>query len=711
VLRDPQSQLESRCPRRFQAVATLAVLWIVGMSAVLRLEAQEQTTESKPKESKALADRDSKPKPGSATKVRGRVLGPDGKPVSGAKLYLGSVSKWNDGQRHLRIGSLDREPTTSVVRATSDTDGHFGFTFSSAELMTMDRGNLMAIAQGDVVGEVMAVAPGHGCGWEEIDSTVREITVRLVDDVPVAGRIFDNDGQPVAGARIRTIGIGAAPREDLIAPSVMAWQKREGFVFEKVWNGSLPGQPGIITTGRDGCFRLTGIGRDRLVQICIEAPPIATAFPWVMTRTGGPLKVGNARETVFAASFDFVGQPSRSITGTVRNKSTGKPMAGVSVNLGGRSGLIKSVTDKNGHYELRGAAKARTYRLVASPGDGLSFERQLELQDTPGLGSLRCDIDLVSALTVHGRVTEKDTGKPVAGAQVDYHPVGGNSYVDKILPGLWNPRSEATAAADGSYTLTVMPGPGVIGVKGPKLTTYAPAVSTAEERKRFFKGPVQATTWDNFITQALGGGVSGAITVDSYNALVLIEPGEEERVIASDVALESPHELKGRVVGPDDQPLTGTTVYGLERLGVKTLKGSDFTVRGVNPKGKRSLVFYDKERDLGYYLRLAPKSAERLTVKLERCGSVSGRILDEDGQPVAGAAVHVMGHPNNPNRDFHRVSTDGNGHFHVTGLVAGQEYYVGQWGDVPVSRVFLNLTLEAGQHKDLGDIKIVGPAK
>jgi hypothetical protein len=324
---------------------------------------------------------------------------------------------------------------------------------------------------------------------------------------------------------------------------------------------------------------------------------------------------------------------------------------------------------------------------------------------------LRCDIELVSGLSVHGLVTEKDTGKPVAGALVDYHPVGGNSYVDKLLPGLWNPCSQTTAAADGSYTLTVMPGPGVIGVVGPKRNAYAQAVSTVEERKQFFKGPVQATTRDNFITQALGGAVSGAIGVDSYNALVLIEPGEDQRAIVRDVRLERPHELRGSVVGPDDRPLTGTTVYGLERLGIQTLKGSEFTVRAVNPKAKQSLVFYHKDKDLGYYLRLGPGSADPLTVKLARCGSLSGRLLDEDGQPVVSAEVHAMGHPSNPNRDFHRVLTDDNGRFKVRGLVAGQEYYLGQWGEVPSSRVFLNITLEAGQHRDVGDVEIIGPAK
>jgi hypothetical protein len=259
-----------------------------------------------------------------------------------------------------------------------------------------------------------------------------------------------------------------------------------------------------------------------------------------------------------------------------------------------------------------------------------------------------------------------------------------------------------------------MPGPGVIGVKAPKRTSYAPAVATVEDRKKFFKTPAvfsdfNASKEDDYIMIAANG--FPAIGVDIYNALVLIEPGEEERRILSDVALESPHELKGRIFGPDDQALTGTTVYGLTRLGVETLKGSEFIVRGVNPKAKRSLVFYHKEKQLGYYLKdLGAKSAGTLTIKLQPCGSASGRIIDEDGQPVAQVEVHICGNTfrvrGEPGGGYHQVVTDKNGRFHIAGLVGGQNYFLGESFDRIIPRFYTGVTVEAGQHRDLGDIKM-----
>ena len=51
------------------------------------------------------------------------------------------------------------------------------------------------------------------------------------------------------------------------------------------------------------------------------------------------------------------------------------------------------------------------------------------------------------------------------------------------------------------------------------------------------------------------------------------------------------------------------------------------------------LFFVDKERKLGAFLALKGEVKEPLTVKLEPCGSVSGRVLDQDGEPVADKAV------------------------------------------------------------------------
>src|SRR5262249_54326936 len=160
-------------------------------------------------------------------------------------------------------------------------------------------------------------------------------------------------------------------------------------------------------------------------------------------------------------------------------------------------------------------------------------------------------------VTVRGKVTDKATGQPVAGAMVDYHPLYANPNVIK-LAGFWSPRSEATTGPDGSYALTVLPGQGGIGIVAPRPEADMPAFGSLKERKDFFKVPLAEDRFENVLMWAVGGNAIGPpLGQEGYNALVLLEPGEKEEALVKDVALEPPQERKGRVVGPDGQPLTG----------------------------------------------------------------------------------------------------------------------------------------------------------
>ena len=121
---------------------------------------------------------------------------------------------------------------------------------------------------------------------------------------------------------------------------------------------------------------------------------------------------------------------------------------------------------------------------------------------------------------------------------------------------------------------------------------------------------------------------------------MLLEPGEKDKELVKDVALEPAQERKGRVVGPDGQPLTGVTVEGLSSVWyvVETLKGAEFTVRGINPRAPgRSLTFHHKGKNLGLFLKELPdEKAGPLIVRLQPCGSISGRLVDPDGQTLPG---------------------------------------------------------------------------
>src|SRR5262249_15384074 len=144
--------------------------------------------------------------------------------------------------------------------------------------------------------------------------------------------------------------------------------------------------------------------------------------------------------TIYGANFSLQAKPSRSITGTVRGKGSGKPLAGVRVG--------PAVTDANGRYELHGWAKFDHYILTAVPPNGAPyFNCGTRVADTAGVGPLTADLEMVLGIPCRGRVTEKGTGKPVRGS-VSYYAVFGNPEAPE-LTGYVNALSEAVVDPDG----------------------------------------------------------------------------------------------------------------------------------------------------------------------------------------------------------------------------------------------------------------------
>src|SRR5262249_52162017 len=107
---------------------------------------------------------------------------------------------------------------------------------------------------------------------------------------------------------------------------------------------------------------------------------------------------------------------------------------------------------------------------------------------------------------------------------------------------------------------------------------------------------------------------------------------------------------------------------------------------------------------LGFFLKgLRGDAGGPLTVKLQPCGSASGRVVDQDGQPVAGLRLRVTGLALNSLAESAVVVTDKEGRFRAEGLVPGQEYHLARAG--PLTTLAGGVTVEPGKDKDLGDVR------
>ena len=104
----------------------------------------------------------------------------------------------------------------------------------------------------------------------------------------------------------------------------------------------------------------------------------------------------------------------------------------------------------------------------------------------------------------------------------------------------------------------------------------------------------------------------------------------------------------GRLIGPDGLPVVGAEAYGLSACDwsgtrrSRALDADTFEVGGLEPGHPRLVVFTHKARKLVGAAVLKDedlKSNAPLEVKLVPAGAITGRLVDDDGLPWAGATL------------------------------------------------------------------------
>jgi RNA polymerase sigma factor (sigma-70 family) len=616
-----------------------------------------------------------------AVEVRGRVVDPDGKPLAGAALSL-----WTGGAK-------------SATRATAGADGRFRINVRRANL------------QGQAT--VVAVAEGYGLDWAELPHAIpkdHEVVLRLPrDDVPISGRLINLEGRGIAGVEIRVRRVEKrADGGDLAAfiATKKQWARGNyvnGPDLESLGAAALP-LATSITTDVNGRFRLTGFGRERVIHLTIQARNIEPIYVEALTRTGRVegLFSGNENDTVYGATFERIIPPGKAIVGTVREKGTGKPLAGIRISCG-RSA---ATTDAEGHYRIDGPRKRSEYSVTASAVP--YFEATKNAADTPAFEPVRVNFELERGLGIRGRVLDKVTGKPVP-ATITYLAFADNPHL-KTASGVGR---GGYVHDDGSFAFTGLPGPGVLAV-------------LADEDDYLKIGP--AADWKL---------VPGINWVPGLaHAFVRIDPSEKGPQSATfEIRLEPAASMKLEVVGPDDKPLRDYYAAGLTgsaRNNVSWLvpRGSPtVVVRGLDRRRPRTVVVYSIEKKVGKVLVVRGDEAGPLRAHLEPLGSLTGRVLDAAGRPQSG--LHVRAVLSRAGGDLDRLpvqffltggtwaaklegetTTDAEGKFRIGGVLPGLRYtlVVSQDGsDDPHRALFQRDSVapaEAAGTVDLGDLRI-----
>jgi RNA polymerase sigma factor (sigma-70 family) len=633
------------------AIALLVVLGLVvaGASALTRPALATPPEEAKP----PAGAKPSTPavKPASAgekeglVEVRGRVLDPDGKPVRGARLVF-------------VYASVEKAP--DKVWATSAADG--GFRFSVA------RRDIEAAAwYGNAWDQTYVVAAAEGYGFAVAHvrpETAGDLTLRLVtDDVPVWGRVLDLQGKPVAGATVRAV-------DELLMPAEL-----------------FP----PVKTGADGRFQINGIGRDRVVTLLVEGPTVATQRVQAVARPAD--KTG---ATPRGVPFDLLAVPTRAVVGGVRDKETGKPLAGVvvrSYKIGGTedlNGLVRTTTDKDGRYRLVGLPKGEGSAIMVEawgrtprPEDLPYLAAVQKVGNPPGLEPVTVDVGMRRGVWVKGRVIDKATGKGVA-AGFDYfcfgdNPFGSDLPVPNGIPAHWTRK-------DGSFRVVALPGRGLLGVRASR-DVYRMGVGAERIKERL--GPVL----DTLPYQLYPGNVH---TVAEFSSRA------QDESITCDVYLDAGHTLQGMAVGSDGKPLAGARVLGLRPMPVwEPLKTAEFTILSLGPGETRTLEMVHEGKKLAGWLVVRGDEKGPVRIRLEPWGVVTGRLVKPDGEPMTDVTIYAGPRGGQPDKE---------GKFRIDGLAPGRKFglsvikppYALEIGGKDIKE----LTLRPGQTKDLGDIRV-----
>jgi protocatechuate 3,4-dioxygenase beta subunit len=546
----------------------------------------------------------------------------------------------------------------------------------------------------------------------------------------ITGRIIDLEGHPIAGVTVKP-GAVHVPKTGDLAPwldtargggsAYAAYQHTQ-------WHADSPATATrVTTTDKDGRFRIEGIGAERIVNLTLQGDAIAYNEITVVTRniTTFPTRgfvnpYAGGTQNVYGASFTYTAAPGRPVVGVVTDGKTGQPLAGANVfsyafagsNFVGTQPL-KTTADGQGRFRLTGLPKGRGNKIIVVPNDKQPyFMQEFELPDSPGMTPMSVEARLHRGIWIEGKVTEQATGKPVQ-ARLHYLPFRTNKYAQETAPVFdrggnthgvgYQDRYETKPA--GSFRLVGLPGRAIVGVLALRASGEPYQMGVGSES---IKGINQRGHFETYRNPINPGKLWP-------NVMKEIDPKPGTEVVHVDFQVRHGATVRLKVVD-----VAGAPVSGLKSMG-RTQRGhydrderapSETTVVNLANGEERSVVVLHEQRKLGKIVRVHEGDDAKgpVVVALEPLASLTGRVVDHEGNPVAGANVTPLPLPSG---DFGLrlppVTSDASGRFRAAELPPGCEYSLTvESPGTPRNRRFAFLkqaTVKPGETTDVGEIK------
>jgi RNA polymerase sigma factor (sigma-70 family) len=703
---------------RFKFVSILALgIGVLAVCATVMARREPPAPPADTLPAKQATAKAEKPAAG-PVQVRGRVLDPDDKPIPNARLYWPRVPKTTpQGEDDIEIPQ----------RGKTDIEGRFQFELPRSDIKP------------DWNLALLAVADGYGVAWTFWSAIEKgdELTLRLVKDQPIEGRIVNTEGKPQAGVRV-SIHTLAEPIEVKLDAFIALWQREwRTALHESTQRMFLPLGKVLapVTTDKDGRFRIIGAGAERFVVLRVRGAEVTQESLHVVNRAGfdaaavnkavldripAELRQPGQPPQLYGPQLTYVVPASRRIEGTVREAGSGKPVPGFRIHIGtGYGEGMIAISDKEGRYHFDRVTKVKQYLLNADPPANTTWLMSgARIDDTEGVQPLTVDFTVARGILLTGRVIDKTTGKGVRGG-IRYVPLPGNKFAKQ--PGYDSYQYERlmrTVDNEGRFKFPVIPGPGVLMVQvhggekangGQTLNPYKQAEFDAKDREH-----VKITESDGGYFTALDNSIE---FLGIEHAVKYLDLAPDAGTAECNLFLDRGQTLTVKIEDAEGQPLKGTTVAGVTAGWPNTMpiRDASCTIFALDPKKPRRLLVYHAERKLAGSLMVRGDEKEPPVARLAPTGSVTGRVLDRDGQPIAGADVQLSS-PEQIASELYRqlsqrqkaIHTDKDGRFRIDGIVPEVKFnlniYQGRTFLVGEPRIGVR-QVKSGATLDLGDVR------
>ncbi|MEO7803915.1 MAG: carboxypeptidase regulatory-like domain-containing protein [Actinomycetota bacterium] len=430
-----------------------------------------------------------------------------------------------------------------------------------------------------------------------------------------------------------------------------------------------------VTTGADGTYEVLGL---ETKSYLVEFSPFS--------RSGDDPPVGNYLREYYDNSHTFEGasqvavvqgaavvgidaqlETGGVITGRVTDESA-NPIQGVNVSTDWSS---RAITDANGQYSLI-ALETGNHRLSFSSynlnyiGEFYNdksdyFEADL-VSVVAGQTTSGIDASLAAGAVITGRVTD-DAASPIAGINVWAVGVSGSGY-----------GYSAATAADGTYRMQALP--------------------AGDYKVRF-------ESYDlNYVTEYYNNKPDSA----SADVVHLAVAGTVSGV---DAAMQTGGTIRGSVTNARGEPVRWASVSTRDGSGSywsNTDATGSFVIDAL-PTGSYRVYFqapyqfnyvseyYNNRRlegDADLVAVTAGAGVSGINAQLEDGGSITGRVTDEAGLPVANAWVNANG--GGPPGVYRSATTNTQGNYTIVGLPTGdyRVQFEGSYGSGLVTEYYNN---------------------